>query len=87
MDETSENNVNIKLGDIIEIEALGDMLFHNIKFFVKYIDIKKTSVKQTWIVCLTDLHGHDCSLPAQIKTKKIIKNINLNRLNLKLITL
>jgi len=41
MDETSENNVNIKLGDIIEIEALGDMLFHNIKFFVKYIDIKK----------------------------------------------
>merc|ERR1712086_257651 len=41
MDETSENNVNIHLGDIIEIEALGDMLFHNIKFFVKYIDIKK----------------------------------------------
>ena len=41
MDETSENNVNIKLGDIIEIEALDDMLFHNIKFFVKYIDKKK----------------------------------------------
>ena len=54
---------------------------------LKYIDIKKTSVKQTWIVCLTDLHGHDCTLPAQIKTKKIIKNINLNRLNLKLINL
>ena len=41
MDETSQNNINIQLGDIIEIEAPDDILFNNIKFFVKYIDIKK----------------------------------------------
>ncbi len=41
MNETSQNNVNIKLGDIIEIEALNDKIFHNIKFYVKYIDTNK----------------------------------------------
>ncbi len=43
--------------------------------------------KKIWIVCLTDLHGFDCSLPEKIKSKKVLQDINLNRLNLKLIEL
>lgn len=52
-----------------------------------YENINSTTVKKIWIICLMDLHGFDCSLPPKIKDNEIIENINLNRLNLKLITL
>ena len=41
MEETSKKNINIQLGDIIDFEAIKDNIFHNVKFFVKYIDTKK----------------------------------------------
>ena len=52
-----------------------------------YSDIKVLKNEKIWIVCLTDLHGFDCSLPEKIKSKNVLKDVNLNRLNLKLIEL
>lgn len=50
-----------------------------------YKDLDFNNSKFLWVICLKDLNGVDCSPPKFKKKLKIIKDINLNSINLKLL--
>jgi hypothetical protein len=50
-----------------------------------YKDINNYKPKFIWVVCLTDLNGLACSSPNLERKNRIIKDINLNNINLKLL--
>ena len=57
MSDTSSNKVNIKLGDIIEINAPTDNTVHNKLFSVEYV-----GYSQITLIDLTDENGEDVIL-------------------------
>merc|ERR1711939_822714 len=57
MSDTSSNKVNIKLGDIIEINAPTDNTVHNKLFSVEYV-----GYSQITLIDLTDETGEDVIL-------------------------
>jgi hypothetical protein len=50
-----------------------------------YKNLNVSNSKLLWIICLKDLNGLDCSPPKFKRELKIIKDINLNNINLKLL--
>ena len=53
---------------------------------INYLDYNSKDIEnRIWIICLNDLNGKDCSLPAAIDDFKIIDEYFYNSINLKLI--
>ena len=79
----SKNEISNAFGNYLENYSKIDDL--KIEFFNYLVIDKEKYSKKIWIICLNDLNGDNCEIPAIFTKFKTIKESSFNSVNVKLI--
>ena len=78
-----KNEVSNAFGNYLKNYSKIDNL--KIEYFNYLINNQKNYYQRIWIICLNDLNGSNCEVPAKFISFKTIKNVSFNSINVKLI--